>query len=168
MAKKMPRSTLTGCEISREMINMAEKNARDYGYSSRARYVEGNCMQMPFPDESFDAVFSNGSLHEWEDPAMVFSEIHRVLKTGGRFCVTDMRRDVSFLLKWIIYASTKPKEIRPGFLSSLNAAYTVSEISEILKVTPLQNTCVSKEFLVCVLLVKSFDRPVCQLSAENS
>ncbi len=149
--RKCPDSTLTGCEISREMIKMAEKNARDYGYESRIRYVEGNCIQMPFPDASFGAVFSNGSLHEWEDPARVFNEIERVLKSGGRFCVADMRRDVNPVVKLMIYASTKPKEIRPGFISSLNAAYTVDEISEVLSRTRLQNVLVSKEFFgLCI------------------
>lgn len=121
--KRCPDSSLTGCEISREMIKLAENNARDYGFEARVNYVEGNCMQMPLPNNSFDAVFSNGSLHEWEEPISVFNEIDRVLKPGGLFCVTDMRRDVNPLIKWMIYALTKPKEIRLGFLSSLNASY---------------------------------------------
>jgi hypothetical protein len=40
--------TLTGCEISREMISLAEKRTREYGFTSRANYVDGNCMQMPY------------------------------------------------------------------------------------------------------------------------
>ncbi len=144
--KKCPNSTLTGCEISREMIRLAEKNARDYGFESRANYVEGTCMQMPFPDSSFDAVFSNGSLHEWEDPVKVFNEIGRVLKPEGIFCVTDMRRNVNPMSKWMIYASTKPKEIRPGFLSSLNASYTVTELRDILSRSKLKNANVQSEF----------------------
>jgi ubiquinone/menaquinone biosynthesis C-methylase UbiE len=144
--KRFPDSTLTGCEISREMIKLAIKNARDYGFESIARYVEGNCMQMPFQDCSFDAVFSNGSLHEWEAPAKVFNEINRVLKPEGLFCITDMRRDVNPLIKWLIYSSTKPKEIRPGFLTSLNASYTVAELKDILSRTGLKNVNVQSEF----------------------
>lgn len=149
--KKCPDSTLVGCEISREMIRLADKNARDYGFESRVDYVEGNCMQMPFPDASFDAIFSNGSLHEWENPIKVFNEINRVLKPGGPFCVTDMRRDVNPLIKWMIYASTKPKEIRPGFLSSINASYTVNEIKNVLNQSKLRNASVRSEFFgLCI------------------
>lgn len=149
--KKCPNSTLTGCEISREMIRLAEKNAREYGFESRANYVEGNCMQLPFPDSSFDAIFSNGSLHEWEDPVKVFNEMGRVLKPEGIFCVTDMRRNVNPMIKWMIYASTKPKEIRPGFLSSLNASYTVYEIKDVLNQSELKNALVSSEFFgLCI------------------
>ncbi len=144
--KLCPDTSLTGCEISREMIKTAEKNARDYGFESRAHYVEGNSMCMPFEDSSFDAVFSNGSLHEWEDPVKVFNEINRVLKPDGVFCVTDMRRDVNPLIKGLIYVSTKPKEIRPGFLSSLNASYTVDEIKDVLNRSEMKNYEVCNEF----------------------
>ena len=150
--KRCPEATLVGCEISGAMIKLAEKNARDYGFEKRATYVTGNCMEMPFPDNSFDAVFSNGSLHEWEEPIKVFNEINRVLKPEGIFCITDMRRDVNPLLKWLIYSLTKPKEIRHGFLTSLNASYTVAEISELLNQSELKNTAVSKEFFgLCIL-----------------
>ncbi|NCB52824.1 MAG: class I SAM-dependent methyltransferase [Clostridia bacterium] len=159
--KRCPDSSLTGCEISPEMIKLAEKNARDYGFESRAKYVAGNCMRMPFPDSSFDAVFSNGSLHEWEDPIKVFSEIGRVLKPGGLFCVTDMRRDVNVLLIWMIYASTRPKEIRPGFLSSLNAAYTVSEIKTILGRSNLKNADVQSAFFGLCLSGQKSNMPGC-------
>jgi len=60
LAKKIHPASLTGCEISPAMLRMAEKNAVDYQIS--AHYVQGNCMAMPFDDESFDAVISNGSL----------------------------------------------------------------------------------------------------------
>lgn len=144
--RQSPDSTLTGCEISREMIRLADKNAHDYGLESRTSYVQGNCMQMQFPDGFFDAVFSNSSLHEWEDPGKVFNEIFRVLKPGGLFCITDMRRDVNPLVKWLIYFSTKPKEIRPGFLSSLNASYTVLELKDILSRSELKNANIQSEF----------------------
>lgn len=144
--KRCPQSTLTGCEISREMIKLAKKNAVEYGFESKSDYIEGNCMQMSFPDNFFDAVFSNGSLHEWENPDKVFNEIQRVLKPGGLFCITDMRRDVKPLIKWMIYHSTKPKEIRPGFLTSLNAAYTVSEMRALLSRSVLKSTKVTPEF----------------------
>ena len=149
--KHCPESTLTGCEISREMIKMAQKNAMEYGFESKTNYIEGNCMQMPFPGNSFDAVFSNGSLHEWENPVKVFNEIHRVLKPDGLFCITDMRRDVNPLIKWMIYHSTKPKEIRPGFLTSLNAAYTVSEMRELLSRSELKSAEVGGKFFgLCI------------------
>ena len=77
--KKSSGGTLTGIEISDEMIQQASKNAAEYGMQNRVHYEKGNCMQMPFADASFDAVISNGSLHEWEFPERTFNEICGVM-----------------------------------------------------------------------------------------
>jgi len=146
LLRAAPDAALTGCEISPAMIEQAQKNAREYGLTDRARYVEGNCMQMPFADALFDAVFSNGSMHEWEDPVRVFGEIHRVLKPGGVLCISDMRRDVNPLVKWAIYCTTKPREIRPGFLTSLHASYTAEEMRGLLERSALRYAAVRKDF----------------------
>lgn len=149
--KQSQNASLTGLEISGSMIRIANENARQYGLDDRVRYVQGNGMLMPFDENSFDAVFSNGSMHEWEDPVKVFDEISRVLKPNGIFCISDMRRNVSPALKWMIYFSTKPKEIRPGFLSSLNAAYTLGELDDLLKRSSIKSYSIQKEFFgLCV------------------
>ena len=123
---------LIGVEISCEMIRMAEKNALDYGMSGRVRYVEGNAMNIPLGDSMFDAVFSNGSMHEWENPVAVFNEIERVLKPGGIFCITDLRRDLSEEIYGYMYSACSPEEIRPGFKTSVMAAYTTGELESLL------------------------------------
>lgn len=149
LAAKIHPASLTGCEISPAMLRFAEKNAAEYGIS--ARYVQGNCMNMPFEDESFDTVISNGSLHEWEDPIRAFNEIFRVLRAGGRYCITDLRRDVHPLKKMMVYFSTHPKEMRPGLISSLNAAYTSYEITELLRHSNLHNATVANDFFgLCI------------------
>lgn len=149
LAKKVRPLSLTGCEISSAMIRLAEKNAAEYGIE--AKYVQANAMMMPFADESFDAVISNGSLHEWEDPVRIFNEIRRVLRPGGRYCITDLRRDAALWKKLLIYLGTKPKEMRPGFLTSLNAAYTTQEIGSLLKSSLLSAATVKKDFFgLCI------------------
>lgn len=130
--KATENTRLTGVEISPGMIRVAEKNAADYGLSGRVKYVEGNAMRIPLDDKMFDAVFSNGSMHEWEDPVAVFNEIARVLKPGGVFCITDLRRDLSEKIYEYMYNACSPKEIRPGFKSSVMAAYTPGELEELL------------------------------------
>ena len=149
LLKRLPGSALTGCEISPAMIKVSEKNAASY--KADAKYVQGNAMNMPFDDSSFDAVISNGSLHEWEEPKRVFNEIYRVIRQGGRYCITDMRRDVGKLKQLLVYSSTKPKEMRPGFISSLNASYTANEILDILHKSNLKNASVKNEFFgLCI------------------
>lgn len=149
LVQKIRAKSLTGCEISPAMLHLARKNAAEYNIP--AQYVLGNCMKMPFSDESFDCVISNGSLHEWENPVETFEEIYRVLRPGGRYCITDLRRDVNTLKKVLVYYSTRPKEIRQGLITSLNAAYTVSEITELLHHSNLRNAKVTTDFFgLCI------------------
>jgi ubiquinone/menaquinone biosynthesis C-methylase UbiE len=48
---------------------------REYGFKRRVEYVSGDAREMPFDDNSFDAVFTNGSLQEWAEPRNIFNEI---------------------------------------------------------------------------------------------
>ena len=45
----------------------------------------GDVAQLPCPENTFDVVISNNVLEHLSQPAMVFSEVCRVLKPGGTF-----------------------------------------------------------------------------------
>jgi ubiquinone/menaquinone biosynthesis C-methylase UbiE len=141
---KTEGTTLRALEISADMIEMAEKNAGEYGLLDRVKYVEGDAQRMPFDDETFDGVFTNGSLHEWSRPGKIFDEINRCLKPSGKYLISDMRRDMSPLVRWFLKLMTKPREIRPGLVSSINASYTVQEIKSILSKTNLKSATVKQ------------------------
>jgi ubiquinone/menaquinone biosynthesis C-methylase UbiE len=138
---------LTALEISPPMIELATRNATEYGLASRWRAVEGNALGMPFEDATFDAVFTNGSLHEWEDAARVFDEIGRVLRPGGRFFVSDLRRDMLFVFRWLMHLATRPREIRPGLSSSIAAAYTPGELRALVSQTRLRGARVGANLI---------------------
>lgn len=74
------------------------------------------------------------------------NEIFRVLKNGGRFCITDLRRDVSKIKYMLIRSTTKPKEMRSGLKSSLEAAYTKNEIGKLLNNSSLSDAEVINDF----------------------
>jgi len=109
--------------------------------------MQSSGQKIPFDDETFDAVFTNGSLHEWSDPKATFDEMWRVLKGGGRLFASDLRRDMVFLVKWFMWLVTKPKEIRPGLITSINAAYTRGELENLLVKTRFQNYQVSSDLM---------------------
>lgn len=145
--KKTEETSLRGVEISPEMIKIAGRNTNEYGFEHRVEYVQSDAQHIPFEDNHFDGVFTNGSLHEWTQPESIFNEIYRVLKPQGRYFISDLRRDINPLLKWLMYAMTKPKEIKPGFISSVNAAYTEKEIQDLLQHTKLSSATVSKSLM---------------------
>ena len=141
--KNTQGTALKGLDISPDMISVAERNAKEYDLFERVEYVHSSGNKMPFADETFDAVFTNGSLHEWSDLENTYNEIWRVLKKGGRVFISDLRRDMFFLIKWFLWINTKPKEIRPGLVTSINAAYTPDEMTDLIKGTELKNCVVS-------------------------
>ena len=144
-------TTLSGLDISEDMIAIAERNAKGYGLAERVRYIKGDARKMPFDDEHFDAVFSNGSLHEWANTEEILNEIARILKPGGRYCISDLRRDMNFIVKWFLWFMTRPKEIRPGLITSINASYVIGEVEALLAKTKLQGWHVSKNPLGLVI-----------------
>jgi len=50
--------------------------------------VECDAAQMPFPAMSFDLVTSNLGINNFDDPATVLKECHRVLRRDGKLCLT--------------------------------------------------------------------------------
>ena len=150
--KKTEGTTLKGLEISQDMIAIAERNAREYELASRVEYVKEDAGEMPFEDDRFDAVFSNGSLHEWAHPGKILNEVARVLKPGGRYCITDLRRDMSFVIRWFLWLVTKPRDIRPYLISSINASYTKDEMRNLVQETQLRGWQVGTNPIGLVLL----------------
>jgi len=143
---------LKGLEISSDMIRIAERNAKEYNLQDRVEYVNGDAQEMPFPDNHFDAVFTNGSLHEWSEPKRIFNEVYRVLKPEGRYLISDLRRDMSPIVKLFMKLATKPKEIRPGIVTSINASYIVGEIRSILKESNLTNFQIKRVIMGLVII----------------
>lgn len=154
LARQLGSQSLTGCVVNPAMLRIARKNAAEYGL--QADYVLGSAMDLPFPDGSFDCVVSNGSLHEWETPRRVFDEIWRVLRPGGRFCVTDLRRDAAAWKQWLMCLFVRSKPLRTGLRASLAAAYTVPEVAAILRQTHLSEAQVRRTYLgLCAWGIKS-------------
>jgi ubiquinone/menaquinone biosynthesis C-methylase UbiE len=150
--KNTKNTTLKGLDISNDMIGIARKNASEYGLSDRVEYVRSDAQKMPFEDNYFDAVFTNGSLHEWAYPEENINEINRVLKPGGSCLLSDLRRDMNPIIKWFLWLMTKPKEMRPGLISSINASYTLAEIKVMFHRTKLQDWHASKNMLGIIVI----------------
>jgi SAM-dependent methyltransferase len=81
--------SVTGIDMTAEMLEKARAAAIELG-ADNVEFVEGEVERLPFADGSFDVVISNGVIDLVPDKDAVFSEIHRVLRPGGRIQIADV------------------------------------------------------------------------------
>ena len=84
-----PEGAVTGIDMTPEMLAKARSAASEMGVSN-VEFFEGEVESLPFEDETFDVVISNGVIDLAPDKDAVFSEIHRVLRPGGRIQIADV------------------------------------------------------------------------------
>jgi len=78
-------ATVTDLDLSAGHLELAKENFRLRGLNGS--FVLHDAESLPFPDDSFDVVYSNGVLHHTPNARAVVHEIRRVLKPGGRAIV---------------------------------------------------------------------------------
>jgi arsenite methyltransferase len=78
-----------GIDITQEMVEKARTNLTRAGVSLFDLQVAG-AEKIPYPDETFDVVISNGVLNLSPMKERSFREIHRVLKSSGRLQFADI------------------------------------------------------------------------------
>lgn len=82
--EKYPDKHYTGLDLTPEMIRVAQaKNL------SNTNFVVGDCENIPFPEDTFDAIISSNSFHHYPNPQAFFNSTYRVLRKGGRLVLRD-------------------------------------------------------------------------------
>jgi SAM-dependent methyltransferase len=72
---------VTGVDLTPRSIQISRQHFTVY--DERGDFALSDAEHLPFANESFDAVYSNGVLHHTPDTAGAVLEIHRVLRPGG-------------------------------------------------------------------------------------
>jgi len=80
---------VAGIDFTEAMIEKARENARKLGYSN-VDFILGDIEDIPVKFGVVDVVVSNCVLNLVPDKPKAFSEIFRVLKQGGHFCISDV------------------------------------------------------------------------------
>ncbi len=78
-----------GVDFTDAMIQKANDNKEKTGFTN-VEFRKGDIEDMPVDNDSIDVVISNCVINLVPDKKKAFSEIYRVLKPGGHFCISDM------------------------------------------------------------------------------
>jgi ubiquinone/menaquinone biosynthesis C-methylase UbiE len=107
-----------GVDLTPQSIEMAKERFGLFGVNGRFEVANAE-ERLPFPDESFDHVYSFGVIHHSPHTEKIVREMHRVLRKGGTFTVMVYNRssinyyiEIMFLRKvfrWMLIPAFMPK-----------------------------------------------------------
>ena len=118
---------------------------------SAAEYAVARAEELPFPSSFFDLAVSVGVMEHFADPEAATAEIHRVLKSSGRYIAliqTDMTRQQRLRLKLreyifprfrpVLFVKWLTKKLRHRIVQPLRRSYTLDSARQCLERNGLQ------------------------------
>jgi ubiquinone/menaquinone biosynthesis C-methylase UbiE len=116
---------VTATDLTPNAVALCRRHFEVEGVSAEAVRT-ANALDLPFEDETFDCVWSNGVFHATGDTARALREAHRVLKPGGRVVISHFYRKPSwmYVLHHLGRENIEHKEEDPP----VNEFYTEKEI----------------------------------------
>lgn len=87
---------VTATDLTPNAVRIAQRHFEVAGVQAEDVRV-ANALDLPFADNTFDAVWANGVLHATGDTARAVREARRVLKTGGRAIISHFYRKPSWM-----------------------------------------------------------------------
>jgi len=82
---RFPRAKLVGVDAAIEMVRQAKSS----NPGGAIGFQQAMAEELPFPDGSFDLVFSTMTFHHWSDQGRGIAEVARVLTPGGRWLLAE-------------------------------------------------------------------------------
>ena len=127
---------VTGIDFTDAMLEKAKHNAQKLGFTN-VEFVKGDIEEMPLTDNQFDIIVSNCVLNLVPDKAKAFSEMMRVLKPNGHFCVSD-----------VVLKGELPEKLQKDaemYAGCVSGAIDMDEYLGIIKKQGFKNTEVHKQ-----------------------
>ena len=112
----------TGIDLSEQMLKIAREKATPFG--NRAQFLHADALSLPFQEKSFDCATISFGIRNVAEVSECMRQVHRVLKTGGRFLVLEFSLPKSAVIKplYLFYLRHLLPTIG-GLLSKNRSAY---------------------------------------------
>lgn len=146
------KGQVTGLDFSDEMLEKAKNNLEKSGYTNM-EFIKGDIENIPINNETQDVIISNCVLNLVPDKERAFSEIKRLLKKGGHFCVSD-----------IVTMGTLPLKLREAaalYAGCVSGALQKHEYLNIIKKTGFSDIEVKKQKTITIpddILLKHLEK----------
>ena len=107
-AKMLKPKQIIGADLSEGMMNIGRQKVEALGLSNTISFSKEDCMDLSFPEASFDAVIAAFGIRNFQNLDKGLEEMHRVLKKGGHLCIVELTTPVHFPMRQLfkIYSHT--------------------------------------------------------------
>ncbi|MBD5246037.1 MAG: bifunctional demethylmenaquinone methyltransferase/2-methoxy-6-polyprenyl-1,4-benzoquinol methylase UbiE [Barnesiella sp.] len=99
LALELHPEHVTGIDLSEGMVELGRRKVIERGLSDKVTLTTGDCLALPFADNSFDCVTVAYGVRNFEHLDRGYAEMFRVLKPGGMICVIELSTPQSPLVK---------------------------------------------------------------------
>jgi SAM-dependent methyltransferase len=123
--KVRPEGKAVGIDFTHSAVDLAKKKASQRKLDKVAEFHQGNALELPFTDNSFDAVISECVVCLIQDKQKAINEKVRVLKPDGRVIMHDV-------ITW----APMPEVMRKNeklYCGCIGGAVSLSEYVEMMK-----------------------------------
>ena len=90
---------MTGLDLAPKMLEIAERKSKQNDLADRVDFILGESENIPYADNSYDAVTVAFGVRNFENLGEGLKEMHRVLKPGGQVVVLEFTRPRIFPFK---------------------------------------------------------------------
>ncbi len=132
---KLGSYKITGMDLSKDVLQIAESNAKIAGVNINFR--QGNASHMPFDESIFNFIICVLAFKNFKEPVLALNEMYRVLKPGSTAVIKDLNRNAPIEVMKVLVKNMGLKGINAFLTRSFqrNGAYTKKEFEEFISLS---------------------------------
>ena len=125
LVRKGKAAAVTGLDLSAEMMKIGSAKVEKKGLSDKIDFQLGSALEMPYPEESFDAVTCAYGVRNFSDLDKGLSEMNRVMSKGGQLVILEFSYPENKVIRALYdFFFTRIMPVVGRIISKDPAAYT--------------------------------------------